>query len=60
MQKKATLLLPLKYNDGSTIPPKTLVAIQDEIFVTFKGWTLVGEVEGAYQMQAGDKKVERL
>ena len=45
---------------GSRIPKETLAAIEDEIYVAFKGWTIVGEVEGAYQMrQTGEKKVER-
>jgi hypothetical protein len=61
MLKKVTLLIPLTFNDGSTIPRATLAAIEDEIYLAFKGWTIVGEVEGAYQMQqTGEKKVERL
>lgn len=61
MLKKVTLLIPLTFNDGSTIPPQTLNAIEEEIYVAFKGWTIVGEVQGAYQMgQTGEKKVERL
>lgn len=56
-----TLLIPLTFNDGSTIPRETLAAIEEEIYLAFKGWTVVGEVEGAYQMrQTGEKKVERL
>src|ERR1022692_458665 len=42
------VLLPLAFNDGSAIPRATLSAIENEIFVAFKGWTLVGEVKGAY------------
>jgi hypothetical protein len=61
MLKKATLLIPLTFNDGSRIPKETLTAIEDEIYLEFKGWTIVGEVEGAYLMgQTGEKKVERL
>ena len=51
MLKKVTLLIPLTFNDGSAIPRDTLAAIEDEIYLAFKGWTIVGEVEGAYQMQ---------
>lgn len=52
---------PLTFNDGSSIPKEALAAIEDEIYLAFRGWTIVGEVEGAYQMrQTGDKKVERL
>jgi hypothetical protein len=61
MLKKVTLLLPLSFNDGSLVPKEVLATIQDEIYVEFRGWTIVGEVEGAYQMQqAGAKRVERL
>jgi hypothetical protein len=61
MLKKVTLLIPLTFNDGTTIPKETLAAIEEEIYLAFKGWTIVGEVEGAYQMQqTGAKKVERL
>jgi hypothetical protein len=61
MLKKVTLLIPLTFNDGSMIPKETLAAIEDEIYLAFKGWTIVGEVEGAYQMRStGEKQVERL
>jgi hypothetical protein len=61
MLKKVTLLIPLAFNDGSAIPKEKLGAIEEEIYIAFKGWTIVGEVEGAYQMQqTGAKKVERL
>ncbi len=61
MLKKVTLLIPMTFNDGSTIPKEILAAIEEEIYLAFKGWTIVGEVEGAYQMQqTGAKKVERL
>ncbi|MFO0964272.1 MAG: hypothetical protein U0793_01615 [Gemmataceae bacterium] len=48
MLKKVTLLLPLAFNDGSVVPQEILAAMQDEIFIAFRGWTIVGEVEGAY------------
>lgn len=39
----------------------TLDAIEEEIYLAFNGWTVVGEVEGAYRMkQTGQKQVERL
>jgi hypothetical protein len=61
MLRKVTLLIPLTFNDGTSIPKETLEAIEEEIYLAFKGWTIVGEVEGAYQMQqTGAKRVERL
>ena len=59
--KRATLLIPLTFNDGTPVPRPTLAELEHEIFLAYKGWTLVGEVKGAYQMQAtGQKRVERL
>ena len=59
--KEATVLIPLTYNDGTEVPPETIDAICDEIFSVFHGWTLEGNVKGAYRMQAGgQKRVETL
>src|SRR5260370_2397789 len=61
MLKRATLLIPLTFNDGTEVPKATLAAIEEEIYLAFNGWTVVGEVEGAYRMkQTGQKQVERL
>jgi hypothetical protein len=61
MLKRATLLIPLTFNDGTEVPKATLDAIEEEIYVAFNGWTVVGQVEGAYRMkQTGQKQVERL
>jgi hypothetical protein len=61
MLKRATLLIPLTFNDGTEIPRATLDAIEEEIYIAFNGWTIVGEVEGGYRMkQTGQKQVERL
>jgi hypothetical protein len=55
------LLVPLAFNDGSAIPQATLLAILEELYGAFGGWTVAGEVEGAYRMQqTGQKKVEKL
>ena len=48
MFKRVTLLIPLTFNDGTDIPRPTLAALEQEIYFAFKGWTLVGEVKGAY------------
>jgi hypothetical protein len=56
-----TLLIPVTYNDGTAVSDATLEAIEDEIFVAFNGWSIVGEVAGAYRMQTtGAKQVDRL
>jgi hypothetical protein len=61
MLRKVTLLIPLTFHDGTAVPKETLTAIEEELYLVFKGWTVVGEVEGAYQMrQTGARRVERL
>jgi hypothetical protein len=61
MLKRVTLLVPLTFNDGSAVPEATLTAIEEEIYLAFNGWTVLGEVKGAYRMQqTGQKQVERL
>ncbi len=61
MLRKVTLLIPLTFNDGSAAPGEVLKAIREEIFVAFNGWTVAGEVEGAYRMeQTGHKQIDRL
>ena len=59
MKEKLTLLIPLKYNDGTTVDRAVIQEIYDDLFVLCKGWTIEGEVTGAYQMETGAKKVER-
>jgi hypothetical protein len=61
MRKRVTLLIPLTFNDGTKVPEATLDSIEEEIYVAFNGWAVVGEVKGAYRMQqTGQKRVERL
>jgi hypothetical protein len=61
MLKKVTLLIPLTFNDGTAVTRETLDAIEEEIYFAFNGWTVAGEVQGAYRMrQTGKKQVERL
>jgi hypothetical protein len=61
MLRRVTLLLPLTFNDGSTIPKEALALIEDEIYAAFNGWTVVGEVQGTYRMQqTGRKQEDRL
>ncbi len=59
-RKKVTLLIPLTYNDGTSVPDAVLDAIEDEVYVAFNGWAVVGEVTRAYRMQSGQKQVDRL
>jgi len=58
--KEATVLIPLTYNDETTIPRDVLLGLFEEIFVAFHGWTDEGTVKGAYRMQTGQKRVEDL
>lgn len=58
--KKVILLVPLTFNDGSTVPDELLKKIRSEIFGSFGGYTIAGEVHGAYRMQTGQKQEDRL
>lgn len=60
MRKKVVLLVPLTFNDGSTVPHAALDALLDELFVLCGGYTLAGVVRGAYRMSTGAKQVEEL
>ncbi len=44
MLRKVTLLIPLAFNDGTTIPKETLTAIEESLYLEFKGWTEGGEI----------------
>jgi hypothetical protein len=59
--KEAIVLIPLTDNDGVPFSAEAIEAIFDEIFATFRGWTIEGTVKGAYQMRSsGQKRVEEL
>lgn len=60
MAKKAILLIPLTYNDGSRIPQEVLDGIYEAIFVLSGGHTSAGTVRGAYRMKDGSKQTEIL
>jgi hypothetical protein len=50
---KYVLLLPITYNDGSHVDQTDLDSIFDDIWVLAGGYTIVGEVTGAYRMASG-------
>ena len=58
MRQKVIVLLPLTYNDRSAIEKGTLEQILHELFLAFGGYTIAGEVEGAYAMRSGEKQVD--
>jgi len=58
MREKVILLLPLTYNDGSAVAKEAMEQILQELFVEFGGYTVAGEVEGAYAMRSGAKQVD--
>jgi hypothetical protein len=60
MAKKAILLIPLTYNDGSRIPQEVLDGIYEALFVLSGGHTSAGTVRGAYRMKDGTKQTEIL
>lgn len=58
LREKVILLLPLSYNDGTTVPKNVVEQILHELFIAFGGYTIAGEVEGAYAMQSGAKQID--
>jgi hypothetical protein len=60
MLRKAILLIPLTYNDGTRVPQEILDAIYEELFVLSGGHTSTGVVRGAYRMKDGTKQTDIL
>jgi hypothetical protein len=60
MLKKAILLIPLSYNDGTRVPQEILDGIFEALFVLCGGHTLTGTVRGAYRMKDGTKQTDAL
>jgi len=60
MAKKAILLIPLTYNDGSQVPQEVLNGIFEALFVLSGGYTAAGTVRGAYRMKDGAKQTDVL
>ena len=55
MAKKAIVLIPLTYNDGSRVPQDVLDGIFESLFVLSGGYTSTGTVQGAYRMKDGSQ-----
>jgi hypothetical protein len=58
--KKAVILVPLTYNDGSRVPQHTLDEIFEAMFLLCGGHTSAGTVQGAYRMKDGSKQTDVL
>lgn len=55
------VLLPLTFNDGSSVPDAMIAAFEHRFFAEFGGSTVEGTVTGTYRMQdTGTKQVEKL
>jgi hypothetical protein len=55
MAKKAILLIPATYNDGSRVSQELLDSIFESLFVLSGGHAAAGTVRGAYRMRDGSK-----
>ena len=53
--RKATVLIPLTFNDDTQIPIDVLLNIKDQLTVNFIGHTDEGTVDGEYLMSSGLK-----
>ena len=60
MVKKAILLIPVTYNDGSRVPVEVLDEIYEALFALSGGHTSAGMVRGAYRMKDGTKQTDIL
>src|SRR5438876_2426921 len=58
MAKKAILLIPLTYNDGSSVPEEVLDEIYEALFELSGGHTSAGTVRGAYRMKDGTRQTD--
>lgn len=55
---KAVFYLPLRDNDGRDLGEEIDLVLA-EVFERFGGWTLQGEVSGAYRMSDGSQSLDR-
>jgi hypothetical protein len=60
MARKAIILIPLTYNDGSQVSQDLLDEIFEALFLLSGGYTLAGSVKGAYRMKDGTKQTDVL
>jgi hypothetical protein len=60
MRKRVILLMPLTYNDGQTVPQDIRDLIYLNLFELCGGLTVVGKVNGLYQMEDGSKQEDVL
>jgi len=57
MSIKATFFLPQKDNDGRDLTSE-LDTVQEECFVAFGGWTLMGYFKGVWRMETGVRQTD--
>lgn len=57
---KFVLLIPLNYNDGTTVPKEVILDFKMELFALGGGFTDAGTVDGAYRMEDGSEQVDKL
>ncbi|HHS97833.1 MAG TPA: hypothetical protein ENK08_08040 [Chloroflexi bacterium] len=57
MAIKATFFLPQRDNDGRDLTSE-INAVQEECFVAFGGWTLMGYFKGVWRMESGVRQTD--
>ena len=57
MAIKATFFLPERDNDGRDLTSE-INAVQEECFVAFGGWTLMGYFKGVWRMESGAQQTD--
>lgn len=57
MKIKATFFLPLADNDGRNLADE-IQTVEDECFISFSGFTLMGFFKGMWRMETGARQVD--
>jgi len=55
---KATILLPVRYNDGAAIEHEKIEAILERLVNNFGGYSSFGVCQGAYRMDDGSVAID--
>jgi len=57
---KYVVLLPLNFNNGKRVPKALLRECMEMLYGLANGYSIEGEIKGAYRMKSGGKQEDRL
>jgi hypothetical protein len=55
---KYLLLIPLRFNDGTLVPPEFMGEFEQRLFALAGGYTIAGLRKGAYKMADGSQAID--